>query len=218
MSALSRCEGRLNATELVWEWAQEARIEARLVGVLAAAEIDPQRKAQLEQERDVETSRADALAESALVRVVTAWEVFLRDLIEEYLTKRPQAFQNAWGLTGSADRMMAIVDKKHGAFQDPGNARKIFKTYVAKKLFEPELAGWAAVLAALECRHAIIHAGGTATIRFQEVVKTALPPRDWLHSKPQTAPLPGTEFERVLGEVRSAVTQLDERVWKTQAP
>lgn len=216
--AISCCATRLDAAELLWETASRAHAEANRLSSLASAETDPSTRARLEKEHAVEIERARTLVESALVRAITAWEVFLRDLVDEYITIWPKAFENARGLTGPPDKMMALIEEGY-PFQSPEKAAKIIDKYVGKGvLSSAPQQQMEAVRQAIAARNAIVHAAGNATAAFQRTCHPTLSPYEWLRSPPRLRAVPASEFERLVWAIRATAAAVDAAVWALPTP
>jgi hypothetical protein len=167
------------------------------------------------------------LVEASAVRLTTAWEVFLRDLLEEYLRKRPAVLKRVWRFGGTQikagrDTIDGILEASRFPFQDLNRGREVLKQYLGSDLFATD--GRQAIdLSPVEhlitVRNAIVHTGGGQTKKFRSALGTRRTAHGYLMSRPgPPGTLPTTQFERLLQLVAQVATQLYARAWQSPRP
>jgi hypothetical protein len=159
-----------------------------------------------------------ALVQSAQVRLVTAWEVFLADLVAEHLKKNPQVFRTTWKFAGTrgADYRMLVATIHNRPFQSPGKAKEVLQKYLGKDILgQPAQTGvnFAPVEDAVALRNAIVHRGGAATDEMRKRLGVKRQAADsYLLAPPSgSASVPATNFERIQMGVLEAALTLDRR-------
>lgn len=210
----------VDAAELLWQLRAEATSAYQRARRIVRTATNPIAKQLAEQDAASALVRRDALIQAAHVRVVTGWEVFLYDLVGEYVSKNPASFRAEWGFSGTRktpyDQLVATI---HGRpFQNLDRARGVLKKYLGKDIlgkssmtgvdFEP-------VEQALILRHAIVHRGGVATAEMRSSLKSGnRSAHGYLRLRPPgTAGVPATHFERLKVGVLTAAHTLDSRAW-----
>ena len=218
--ALQEFQESTDVAELLWrsrsaaagDYARARRQARMTVDVTAQTAA----KAAADEARKLQRS----LVQAALVRVVTAWEVFLHDLVAEYLAKNPKVFRDAWGFGGRAGAAFGdMVTALHRRpFQNLDSAKSVLRRYLGKDVLgDPTRSGvdFSSVVDAIVLRNAIVHRAGRATrdMRDQFGLKRQSA-EGYLLERPVPAPgLPATRFQLIKARVLSAALALDQRAW-----
>lgn len=197
----------------IWEAQQVAAREYRRQRLLAAQGDQVAREL-----ASLSYGLMHALVQAAAVRLSTAWEIFLRDLLGEFLAKRPGAFKSAWQLRGGAIRITdetldEVVETASRPFQDLEKAKNLLKKYLGNDIFGT--IDLTPVKELIDVRNAIVHLGGAPTKAFRNRLKTRKTAQAYLLSRPGAAgSLPTTHFERILAEVLAVANVLYARSWQ----
>jgi len=167
------------------------------------------------------------LVEASAVRLATAWEVFLRELLEEYLRKRPAVLKRVWRFSGTrirADRgtVDGILESNRFPLQDLSRAREVLRQYLGKDLFaanQKQVIDLTPVEHLIIVRNAVVHRGGDPTKKFHSALRTHRTAHGYLMSRPRVpGTLPATQFERLLQMVARVAELLYTRTWQLPRP
>lgn len=222
MSAQQSFLDAARVCQSIWSAQQEAAARYQTHRRLFRQAADPNEKALADTAYALHT----ALVEAAAVRLATAWEVFLQDLFEEYLVKRPDSLRSAWrfrakGVQVTETTVARILQDAGRPFQDWNRAKDFLKKYLGRDLIgqgnTPAL-DINPVLDLLAVRHAIVHRGGLPTRQFRDRLGTRKAARGYLTSRVAPHTLLATQFDRLLVGVTTTAQDLYARAWQRPRP
>ena len=176
---------------------------------------------------DKQYRRHIALVQAAAVRLLTAWEVFLRNLAEEYFERRPAAVARVLCVAGEHTSFQSnAVDNFIRLHRYPLQHLSRAKQTLLCEYMGEDIIGKGTSklnLKAVEIlgliRNAIVHAGGKASKRMRDELHTRCTAHGYLLAKVGgTTPLAHTQFHQLVIEVNQAATDLYGRTWLRPRP
>ncbi|MCA9610232.1 MAG: hypothetical protein KC619_31765 [Myxococcales bacterium] len=218
--ALTTFHSSINAAESIWRAKADALAEYTVARKRVRTAQSPADRAIAKQEADAALALKNALVQAAHVRVVTAWEVFLYDLVEEYLTIDATNFRTHWKFraTKKTPYGLLVATIEGRPFQNLRRAKGVLKRYLGRCILGSAThtgVDFSHVEQALVLRHSIVHRGGAATHEMrQELGIRRQSATGYLEARPGPTPsVPATHFERIKAGVLSAAVRLDARAW-----
>jgi hypothetical protein len=227
MSALTEFDDGVAVVQSLWNGQQQARADyarRRRRFRQTGQEIDRQLA-------DEQYAMHHALVQAAAVRLTTCWEVFLLNLLQEYLFRRPGALKRRFQLRGGAIRtteatLETIVEDARRPFQELSRAKELLRKYLGEDLFARRNGNnWTTVVNTdpverlISVRNAIVHKGGAPTRQFRSQLKTSKSAQAYLLERPgPTSSLLASRFEQLLTEVVSVTHALYGRTWQRPRP
>lgn len=218
MTAEDAYLARVESVQLLWD--EQQRVFREAVRARARARARAKDAAEAEAAKKLFLLHR-TLVESAAVRLVSCWEVFVSELFTEYLLRRPQRYRVSWSLRGKSLEVTeatvdTIVQQANRPFQSLERALELLKRYMGKDVIGA--VDLAHVKAAISVRNAIVHRGGAPTREFREILRTKMTAYSFLMSRPAGTTVPASRFEALLLGVTSTVLALYERTWQRPRP
>lgn len=223
MNSFDQLQRDAQIAQRLWSAQQEARAEYARARRRYRTSGDPVHQSLA----DEKYSLHRALVEASAVRLSTAWEVFLRNLLAEYLSRRPVSFRRAWGFQANSvsvgsDAVDRIVTEARQPFQDLNRAKQLLRYYLGPDLFsvgKKVAVDTKPVEDLVAIRNAVVHTAGSPTRQFRNRLSTRKAAHVYLTSRPgPVGSLPVTQFERLLTDLLATAATLYQRTWARPRP